>query len=153
MSTTPVARPTVSIVGPGTLEGWVLFERWARPNSGVWHHAAKQAVFAELGPQDALRLLAARLLEENLHLHRLISDLHENTNSFVIPVQKQTPPSHPLPWSYLKSPQETPPERFSATVYADDSGVVCRMQGPDSEALAKFIVDSANEHKPHTPES
>ena len=50
----------------------------------------------------------------------------------------------PHPWSFDVSPQETPPARNSATIYAADSTRICKTRGEHAQALAKLIVESVN---------
>jgi hypothetical protein len=50
----------------------------------------------------------------------------------------------PYPWSFDVSPQEVPPARNSATIYAADSTHICKTRGEYAEALAKMIVESVN---------
>lgn len=52
----------------------------------------------------------------------------------------------PLPWGCDVTPQEVPPERLTATVYAADSTRICETRGEHAADLAQVIVDAVNKH-------
>ena len=58
----------------------------------------------------------------------------------------------PHPWSFDVSPQETPPARNSAMIYAADSTRICETRGEHAEALAELIVESVNHFPPNVPD-
>lgn len=49
-----------------------------------------------------------------------------------------------LPWTFDVSPQDTVPSRRRATVYADDSSMVCQTTGEHAHIMARAIVDAVN---------
>lgn len=59
-------------------------------------------------------------------------------------VKTQLAAQFPTPWSFDVSPQETPPARNSATIYAADSTRICEIRGELAEHLARLIAHSVN---------
>lgn len=77
------------------LDGWPELDRWANVHSSVWHDITQRTFYDTdyrlLSREDRLRLLAWRLLVQNLELGELLSEAWEKrSSSYVITMGEQT---------------------------------------------------------------